>query len=88
MLSFGMKLASLLVCFLPGHSLIYGIEYHETDNPNFFDYSLIEGGTFLRFNVPCSVCMSQGRSNQVTSVCLLKCLKNLVLTLNATLKLD
>ena len=67
-----MKLASLLACFLPGNSYIYGIEYYETALSGLFDYSLIEGGTFYQYNVPCSVCMSQGRSNQVTSICLQK----------------
>ena len=72
LLNFRKKLVLLLVYFLPAFSNLYGIEYYETGNPNFFDYSLIEGRTFYQYNVPCSVCMSQGRSNQVTSICQLK----------------
>ena len=68
MVSFRMKLALLMACFLLGTSYIYGIEYYETALSALFDYSLIEGGTFRQYNVPCSVCMSQGRANQVPSI--------------------
>ena len=55
-----------------GSAYIYGIEYKDgSSTSTLFDFSDIESGGYLHYNVPCAVCFTQSRITQVGYIMIL-----------------